>query len=230
MKITRKQAVLGVSGVAVLALIAFGAVQLFPRLINPYAGMKTTLEVQMTDATRLLVQQRLETAQASISAAKQAGEEFDMNLYLTIAEQNHILGDLIASREAYETYLELNPASYVAWNAYASILEIMGDYQKAGPAFQKAIEGLKAQEFFRDDAEFLAAHYPEKETEYKAVIDSAYEHLGQTSWTVQVLGDWYFVHNDCELGRDHYEVALALDPENPNLPLDAQEKYDACKE
>lgn len=228
MKITRKQAVLGVSLVAVLALLAVGAVQMFPRLIDPYAGMKTTLEVQMDDATRLLVQQKLETARASIAAAQQAGEEFDMNLYLAIAEQQHILGDLIASREAYEAYLELNPASYVAWNAYGTILEIMGDYEKAGPAFEKAIDGLKAQEFFRDYAEFLAAHYPEKETEYKAVIDQAYEALGQTPWTMQVLGNWYFAHNDCVLGRDHYEVAQALDPDNTNITLDAEEKYDAC--
>ncbi len=229
MKITRTQAVIGVSMIAVLALLIVGVIQMFPRLIDPYAGLKTTLVVQMDDATRLLVQQRLETAKASLAASEKAGEEVDMNLYLTIAEQYHILGDLIASREAYETYLDLNPASYVAWNAYGSILEIMGDYEKAGPAFAKAIDGLKAQEFFRDYAEFLAAHYPEKEMEYKAVIDQAYEHLGQTPWTMQALGDWYFAHNDCVLGRDHYNVARALDPENTNLQLDAEEKYDACR-
>jgi tetratricopeptide (TPR) repeat protein len=228
MKITRKQAVVGVSLVAVFALLAVGAVQMFPRLIDPYAGMKTTLEVQMDDATRLLVQQKIETAKASIAASEKAGEEVDMNLYLSLAEQYHILGDLVASREAYETYLDLNPASYVAWNAYGTILEIMGDYEKAGPAFAKAVEILKTQEFFRDYAEFLAAHYPEKETEYKAVIDQAYEELGQTPWTMQVLGDWYFAHNDCVLGRDHYEVAQALDPENTNITLDAEEKYEEC--
>lgn len=228
MKITRKQAVLGVSAVAALALLVVGTIQLFPRLINPYAGLKTTLDVQMEESTRLLVQQKLETAKASIAASEKAGEEVDMNLYLTIAEQYHILGDLIASREAYETYLSFNPASYVGWNSYASILEIMGDYEAAGPAFEKAIEGLKAQEFFRDYAEFLAAHYPEKEAEYKAVLDSAFEHLGQTSWTMQVLGDWYFAHNDCVLGRDHYEVAEDLEPDNANIPLDAEEKYDEC--
>lgn len=230
MKITRKQAVLGVSAIAVLILIAVGVTQMFPRLLDPYAGLKTTIEVQMEESTRLLVLQKLETAKASIAASEQAGEAPDMNLYLTIAEQYFILGDLVSSREAYEEYLALNPASYVGWNSYGNVLEFMGDYEQAEPAYLQAIDGLKAQEFFRDYAEFLAAYFPEKEREYKAILDSAYEHLGQTSWTMQALGDWYFSHNDCVLGRDHYNVARALDPENSNLQLDAEEKYDACRE
>ncbi len=228
MNITRKQAVLGVSAIVVLVLLAVGVTQLFPKLLNPYAGLTTTIDVQMDESTRLLLQQRLETAKASIAASEQAGEKVDMNLYLTIAEQYYILGDLVGAREAYEAYLELNPASYVAWNAYGSVLEFMGDFSAAGPAFQKAIDGFKIEEYFRDYAEFLAAHEPEKEAEYKAVLDSAFEHVGQTPWTMQALGDWYFAHNDCALGRDHYEVAIDLEPENQNISLDAEEKYDAC--
>lgn len=230
MNITRKQGVLGVTAGAVVILLAVGAVLLYPRLTDPYAGLKTTLEVQMDDTTRVLVQKKLETAKASIAAYEQAGENFDMNLYLVIAEQHLLLGDLVASREAYETYLALNPASYVGWNSYANVLEFMEDYENAGPAFAKAIDGLKAQEFFRDYAEFLASYYPEKETEYKAVLDSAFEHLGQTAWTTQALGDWYFAHNDCVLGRDHYEVAEKLDPANESLREDKVAKYAECME
>lgn len=230
MNITRIQAIVGVSAVAVVALVVIGAIQKFPQLTDPYAGLKTTLEVQMSDSTRALVQQKLETAKASIAASEIAGEKVDINLYLTVAEQYYILGDLVAARETYEAYLALNPASYVAWNSYASVLEFMEDYEAAGPAFQKAIDGLKIEEYFRDYAEFLATHYPEKESEYKAVLDSAFAQLGQTAWTMQVLGDWYFDHNDCVLGRDHYKVAQKLEPENKNLVIDGEEKYEACME
>lgn len=228
MKITRKQVVISLSSLAVLTLIGVGVLVRFPQILDPYAGLTKTLNVQMNDATRLLVQQRLETTQASIAASQSAGEEVEMNLYLTIAEQYYILGDLVASRQAYETYLEMNPIAYTAWNAYASVLEFMGDYDTADLAFRKAIDGRKVEEFYRDYAEFLAAHFPEKSAEYKAVIDNAYENLGQTTWTMQVLGDWYFARHDCVLGRDHYDVAQALDPENTNIPLDAEEKYEAC--
>ncbi len=230
MNITRKQVVIGLSSLAVLAIIGVGVLLRFPQILDPYAGLTKTLDVQMSDATRLLVQQRLETTQASIAASQSAGEEVEMNLYLTVAEQYYILGDLVASREAYETYLEMNPISYTAWNAYASVLEFMGDYDTADLAFRQAIDGRKMEEFYRDYAEFLAAHYPEKTEEYKAVIDDAYTNLGQTTWTMQVLGDWYFANNDCRLGRDHYEVAQALDPSNTNITVDADEKYERCSE
>jgi len=229
MKITRKQTVLAISVGVLCVLVGYGVWLALPRLFNPYAGMKTTLEVQMDDATRMLVQQRLATAQSSIAASQKAGEKTDMNSYLVIAENQHMLGDLIASREAYETYLELNPISYVAWNAYASLLETMGDIENAGVAYQRAISELRTEEeYYRDYAEYLAANYPEHEDWYKQVLDDAFENIGQTPWTMIALGDWFFAHNDCQLGHDHYSVAKTLSPDNENIVTDAKEKYAAC--
>lgn len=230
MKLTRKQVVLGLSGLVVLALAGYGVTRVFPRLLNPYAGLTTYIDVQMEDATRTLVQQRLASAQASIDASKKAGENVDMGLYQTIAEQEYLLGDLIASREAYEQYLSLNPIAYTAWDAYGVILERMGDYAKAGEAYQKAIEGFKSEEFYRDYAELLKNHFAEKKSEYKALIDDAYANLGQTTWTMIALGDWYFEDGQCDLGRDHYDVAHTLAPENASLTKDAREKYQECKD
>lgn len=230
MTINRKQGVAIISLVVLTMLAIWGCFALYPRFFSPYAGLVTHIDVQMDDATRSLIQHRLAIAQASIEANEQSGATPDMNLYLTIAEQYHLLGDLIASREAYEKYLTLNPISYVAWNAYGSLLETMGDYAKAGPALLKAIEGLRTEEFYRDYAAFLTTYYPEKQVEYKQFLDRAYAELGQTSWTMQALGDWYFWEHDCALGRDHYDVAEKLEPQNENIQKDAHEKYRVCQD
>ncbi|MFA6017630.1 MAG: hypothetical protein WCT28_03040 [Patescibacteria group bacterium] len=229
MKITRKQTVLSISIVVICVLVGYGVWLVSPRWFNPYYGMKTTIEVQMDDATRTLVQQRLAMAKSSIVASEKAGEKVDMNSYLVIAEHEHMLGDLVASRKAYETYLDLNPVSYVAWNAYASLLETMGDIENAGVAYQRAISELKTEEeYYRDYAEYLAENYPEHEDWYKQVLDDAFENIGQTPWTMVALGDWFFEHHDCELGHDHYSVAKTLAPESESIAVDAKEKYAAC--
>jgi tetratricopeptide (TPR) repeat protein len=200
------------------------------RLTDPYYGLVKTDNVQMEEETRILIQQRIATAKASLEAAESAGEKVDMQLHLIIAEHERLLGDLVASRESYEAYLALNAVSHVAWNAYAQLLDLMNDDEKAEEGFKKAIELLPSEEYYRDYAEYLAREYPEREVEYKAVIDQAYEALGQTTWTMLALGDWYFAQNNCVLGRDHYEVAQTLNPQDTQLALELQEKYDACKQ
>lgn len=228
MNITRKQVVIGLSVLIGLLLIGYGVTLAFPRLINPYAGLTTTMEVQMDDGTRNLVLQRLETAKASIAAYEASGEKVDMALYQVIAEQERLLGNLVASREAYETYLQLNPISYTAQNSYGAILEAMGDYEKALVAYGTAIEGAQIEEYYRDYADLLATQFPDRTDEYKAILDEAYANIGQTPWSMIALGDWYFDHNDCELGRDHYQVAKTLAPGNESVQKDLDEKYTAC--
>lgn len=228
MKCTRKHIVLAVSGVVVALLVGYGVWVGISRLINPYAGLVTSIEVQMTEEVRNLITQRLNTAKASLAAQEQAGEDVDMNLHLTIAESYYMLGDLVSSREEYEIYLELNPISHVAWNAYANILGRMEDYVPAGEAYKKAIEGFKTEEYYRDYAEFLAEHYPERQEEYRRVLDEAFQNLGQTTWTMLALGNWYYAHWDCVQGRAHYSVAQTLSPENDSIALDDNEKYAEC--
>jgi tetratricopeptide (TPR) repeat protein len=230
MKCTRKQIALVISGVVGLGLLGYGIVRIFPRITDPYAGLVTTMDVQMDDATRNLVRQRLATAKASIEASIKAGEKVDMGLYQAIAEQYLLLGDLASSREAYEVYLEKNPISYTGWNAYGDVLEYMKDYDHAGIAYRKALEYAQTEELYRDYAELLQRYFPEKKTEYKAVLDDAFAHIGQTLWTMTALGDWYFAEGDCALGRDHYDVAHTLAPDNTAIVEDAKTRERECEE
>jgi len=232
MKYTRNHAVIAVSVIVVLLLAGFGVWKGFPHLFDKYAGLKLTMDVQMDDATRTLLEGRVATTRAALDASQKSGAKVDMNSYLVIAENEYILGDLVKSREAYETYLELNPISYVAHNAYASVLEVMGDYPLAESEFKTAITLSSSEEYYRDYAEFLAAHYPERTEDYKRVIDDAYTALGQTTWTMLTLGDWDFSHGDCDQGVRHYAVAKTIAKESAEIvaqiAADSAEKYAAC--
>lgn len=232
MKYTRKHVVIAVSVIVVLLLAGFGIWKGFPRLFDKYAGLKLTMDVQMDDATRTLLEGRVATTRASLDASIKNGQKLDINSYLVIAENEYMLGDLVKSREAYEEYLKLNSTSFVAHNAYGTVLEVMGDYKLAEAEFKTAITESPSEEYYRDYAEFLAAHYPERGDDYKKVLDDAYAVLGQTSWTMLTLGDWDFDHGDCDQGMQHYSVAKTLAKDSPELAQqiagDAAEKYAAC--
>lgn len=232
MKYTRNHVVIAVSVIVVLLLAGFGIWKAFPRLFDKYAGLKLTMDVQMDDATRTLLEGRIATTQAALDASIKNGDKFEMNSYLVIAENEYMLGDLVKAREAYETYLKLNPISYVAHNAYGTVLEAMGDYPLAEAEFKTAITEGQSEEYYRDYAEFLAAHYPERTEDYKQVIDDAYTALGQTTWTMLTLGDWDFAHGDCDQGMQHYAAAKTLSKDSPEIvaqiAADGVDKYAEC--
>ena len=214
-RFSRKQVVIGVS--ILVVLLAAGYVfwqKEGRRFTDPYYGLVTSITVQMEDSTRTLIQQRLALAQASLSAQNASGEEVDTQLYLVIAENEKMLGDLVASREMYEMYLDLMPTSYVAWNSYTRALEL-----------------LKTEEYYRDYVEFLKLYYPERRDDIKSLLDDAYENVQQTPWTMTALGDWFFETGDCDQGKAHYDVAIALSPEDSvNLKKDQQELLNICEQ
>ncbi|MEK9155445.1 MAG: hypothetical protein AAB839_02235 [Patescibacteria group bacterium] len=230
MKCTRKQTVLLVSGAILLLLGAYGLWRVWPRLTNPYYGLTTSIDVQMDEATRILVQQKIDTAQASLLAAEQAGQKPDDQLYLVIAENQYLLGDLIASRKTYEIILDRNPISYVAWNSYGSLLETMNDLVPAENAYRQAIALMPTEEYYRDYVDFLMTHYPDRRADIKATLDEAYQTLGQTTWTMILLGVWYFNEGDCDQGKSHYLVAKGISPENSEaIQKELNEKFTVCK-
>lgn len=230
-RFSRKQIVLGVSVLVLLGLGGYGLWQAWPRFTNPYYGLTTHIDVQMEDSTRTLIEQRLATAQASLAAQTSVGGSIDNQLYLVIAENQKMLGDLVASRKMYEKYLELMPSSYVAWNSYAKLLELMRDLLNAETAHKKVIELLQVEEYYRDYVEFLLAHYPERQADVKVLLDEAYTKFLQTPWTMTALGDWYFAAGDCQQGEAHYDVAISLSPDTAStLERDQQEMLEACEE
>lgn len=227
---SRKQVVIAVSILVVLVLGGYGLYTQWPRLTNPYFGLTTHIDVQMDDSTRTLIQQRIATAEASLAAQEKSGGEVDAKLYLTIAENQKMLGDLVASRKMYEKSISLNDKAYVVWNSYAKLLEFMNDLPNAEAAYKKALDLLKIEGNYRDYAEFLQAHYPERRTERKALLDEAFTTAGQTPWTMVALGDWYFETGECEQGKAHYDVAKTLSTgDTANLVKDQQEKLAICE-
>lgn len=231
-RFSRKQVVIGVSILVVLLAAGYMFWQKEGRrFTDPYYGLVTSINVQMEDSTRTLLQQRLATAQASLAAQSSSGTDVDKQLYLVIAENEKMLGDLVASREMYEKYLDLMPTSYVAWNSYAALLELMEDYPNAEEAYKKALELLKVEEYYRSYVEFLQLHYPERRDDIKALLDDAYKNVLQTPWTMVSLGNWFFESGDCDQGKAHYDVAIALSPENAvNLKKDQQELLSVCEQ
>lgn len=230
-RFSRKQVVLGLSILVVLCVAGYVFWQKEGRkLVDPYYGLVTSIDVQMEDSTRVLLQQRLATAQASLSSQISSGADVDEQLYLVIAENEKMLGDLVASRQMYETYLDAMPNSYVAWNSYASLLEMMKDYPAAETGYKKSVELLKTEEYYRDYVDFLQAHYPDRRDDVKAVLDDAYKNLLQTQWTMTALGDWFFQTGDCDQGKAHYDVAISIAPQNAaTLKKDQQEKLATCE-
>ena len=230
-RFSRKQIVLGVSILVLLGLATYGLWQKEgKRFFDPYYGLVTSLNVQMDDSTRVLIQQKLATAQASL-AAQQSGTDVDTQLYLVIAENEKLLGDLIASRQMYETYLGAIPTSYAGWNSYAKLLELMKDLPNAEIAHKKTIEVLAVEEYYRDYVDFLQANYPDRRADVKVLLDESYTKFLQTPWTMFALGDWYFETGDCSQGKAHYDVAIALSPSDAvNLKKDQQEKLAECEQ
>lgn len=228
---SRKQIAIGSF---VLILLLIGGYALWQkegkRFTDPYYGLTTHLEVQMDDTTRTLLKQRLATAQASLAAQKQ-GSDVDTQLYLVIAEHHKMLGDLVASRETYETYLAIMPNSYVAWNAYADVLELMKDLPKAEEAFKMSLSLLKTDEYYQDYVEFLQRHFPERRAEVKVLLDEAYANLKQTPWIMTTLGNWFFETGECDQGKAHYDVAITLSPDDSTaLKRDQKEKLAVCEQ
>ncbi len=229
-RFSRKQIALGVSILVLLALGAYGLWRVWPQLTDPYYGLVTSIDVQMEDSTRVLLQQRLATAQASLASQVSSGAEVDNQLYLVIAENEKMLGDLVASRKTYEKYLALMPTSYVAWNSYAALLELMTDYPNAEAGYKKSLDLLKTEEYYRDYVEFLKLHYPDRRNDVKAVLDDAYKNLLQTPWTMTALGDWFFETGDCDQGKAHYDVAISLSPDDAAvLKQEQQDKLATCE-
>ncbi len=227
---SRKQVVIGISILVLLVLGGYGLYTQWPRLTDPYFGLTTHIDVQMEDSTRTLVQQRIATAEASLAAQEKAGGEVDTKLYLTIAENQKMLGDLVASRKMYEKSISLNDKAYVVWNSYAAVLELMKDLPAAETAYKTSLNLLKIEENYREYVEFLILHYPDRRTEVKALLDEAYSSLGQTQWIMIALGNWFFESGDCDQGKAHYDVAKTLSRgDTTNLVKDQQEKLAICQ-
>ncbi len=219
-----------VAGIAVLIAVGIGAYLWVNR--DPYAGLVKTMEVQSDEATKTLVRQRLATTQAAIVAAQQAGEEVNLDLYVSLASDSLLLGDLVSAREALEKQLEGNALNYTAWNTYGTVLEYMHDYEKALEAYYRALELQPNEEYYRDVITLIEKQFTDRDEQIEILYTDSVKTLGQNVWNMKGLGAWYAAHGDCEKADDHYDVAISL-AENADIKVqlktEAQEAKKACK-
>jgi tetratricopeptide (TPR) repeat protein len=232
MKISRKIIALGLAVLVLVALGIYGGLYFKKNAEkNKYSGLVTQKDIDLEESARVYFEDRLATTQAAIAAAEAAGEEVDLNLYLSAAADAYAIGDLVTSRELLEKQLEANSVYTVAWNNYAIVLQDMGDYYNAQVAYQRALELDPTYAKYWDDyANFLQAHRPEDVQTLKALYESNLQLLGQTTWNMVGLAGVYAVLGDCTKGVEHYEVAAALEPNNQALQDDFKRFKDQCQE
>lgn len=203
----------GVCGAALAVVLVVAVVRMARTTNDPYAGLTLVRETQLDDATRSLLNQRIATTRASITAKQSAGEEVPTELYESLAFDSYLLGDLVAARESYEVVLNDSPMYYVAWNSYGNTLDAMGDNDAADRAYQQAIElAPNVEEYYIDYARFLGSNFDDRDEEQRVVLEQGVKVIGQTTAFMDALAEWYTLHGDCTRAVAHYEVVRTLNP------------------
>jgi tetratricopeptide (TPR) repeat protein len=197
--------------IIVLALVlAVGTGVYMYRNQDPYEGFVTHIDVQGDEGVRTLAQQRIATAQASIQAAKDAGQTVDADLYGTIAGDALILGDLVLARESLEASLASNSLNSGTWSSYGYTLLMMHDYENAKTAYLRAVELTPMEQTYRDAINILQDFFPEEKNKVKELYEDSVDTLGQKNFNMIGLGNWYADAGDCSKAKDHFEVAESL--------------------
>ncbi len=193
----------------VIAIVVFALKEKAPN----YNGLVTKVEVQISDENRTLLEQRVAVNKAAIAGSEGAGQDFDEQLYLQLANDARQLGDLITAREAQEEVLNHNPINLTAWINYGRTLMMMQDYVEAESAFRQVLKlGGGSEAAIRDlyDAVDKQNGDGSRTDELRRVLEVGVEGAGQTPWFMIALGDWYANAGECDKAKDHYLVAKGL--------------------
>lgn len=225
---TRRKMVWGIAGLALVAVLAVGGYVWFRETADPYEGLTVWRETQMDDATRELLQQRMAVTQASIAAEEAEDGEADTNLYISLANDAYVLGDLVMARELIEEVLNRDPLRYTVWNTYGNVLAQMGDITLAEDAYLEAIEIQPLVEYYMDLVTLLQVHYPERDDDVLRTLEHGVATLGQQTEFMVALGDWYAAHGECQAAEDHYKVAMTLSPESTSIAEDYRDVRATC--
>ncbi len=227
MTLSRQQLIGGLAALVLVGLIVYFAALQFNDAYK-YRGLITTNDVQMTPGMKVLLENRIAVTQAAIPAW---GDEVDLDMYLSIANDAWLLGDLVTAREAAQKAVDGNPANYASWAILGTVSKEMEDYDEARVAYKKSIEASPGvEEYYRDYVELLYDQWPEEREEIKATLELAISDTGRTSWNMTTLGTWYAQAGDCDRAEDHYDIALDLEPGNQAIKDSLEQLEDSCIE
>ena len=227
MQITRMQGIGVIVGAVILATVTYGGWHVIGPGRDLYRGLVTTADIQMTAEMRTLLEQRIKTTQASIEAQ---GKDVDLDLYILLANDASLVGDLILAREAAQAAVDGNPLNYGALNLLGTIAEDMHDYDAARSAYKAAVDQHSGViELYRDYVILLQARWPEEQGEIKVALEKSIEDSGRNSWNMLELAHWYRKAGECDQALDHYDIAISLEPENAELRVGRNQFRDLCK-
>ncbi len=228
---SREQRVFGIIGLALLLAIGMGVYAWVNK--DPYKDLVTVLEVQADDEVRTLARQRIATAQASLQALQDAGEEIDVNMYASIANDALLLGDLVLARESLEEAIQANSLNSAYWSSYGYTLRLMQDWENAKNAYLRAVELTPMEQTYRDAINILNEKFPEDKGTVKDLYEDSVDTLGRKTFNMLGLANWYAKEADCTKAKDHFEVAEALattGETRQQIEDDKREALAACKE
>ncbi|MCH8049299.1 hypothetical protein IH979_01140 [Patescibacteria group bacterium] len=232
---TRRQIVLGLAVLVLIAAVVYGFVtSRGGDATSTYEGLVTQQDVDMDEETRFIFENRVMIFQAALAAQEafeeQTGQRVDWDLYLEIASNANIIGDLATARENYQALLQLNPLHYAAWNNYGGILVQMKDFDAAEDAYLQAIDIFPTQEAYRDYVALLERpETSDRDEEVLEILQDGVRRLGQQTWFMVRLAQWYLEHDDCDQALAHYKVAMQLAPEREAIQKDYQEARASCR-
>ena len=212
MRDIRRTAIWAVCGVVLAVVLVVGGVKLFGAN-DPYTGLTLWRETQIPEETRIILEQRIATTNASIAAKLSAGEDVSNDLYESLAYDAYVLGDLVTARESYERVVNANPLYYIGWNAYANTLEAMGDYDDAERAYRQALSlAPDVDTYYTDLTDLLTTRFTGRDEEVLALLQQGVDMLGQRLTFMIALAEWYTTHGDCDRAIAHYKVVASLNP------------------
>lgn len=213
MRDIRRNVIWGIGGLVVAAVVVFGCIRFWSAIQNPYAGLTLVRETSMPEETRLLLEQRIATTEASIAATEAAGDVVTVELYESLAYDNYVLGNLKTARENYERVINELPGFYVAWNSYGNVLDAMADYTTAEMAYRQALTlAPDFEEYYVDLARLLSTRFTGRDEEVRDILEQGVDVLGQQQSLMNALAEWYVAHGDCERAIAHYKVIAQSNP------------------
>lgn len=202
--------------IALLVVIGFLGYQYWP--LRPAATeLIESISIEMDPAIRQTFLQRIEVTKAAIDSQKAAGGKVDMPLYMNLATDYQMIGELKLAADVYRDYTtNVNTIDYVAWNNLGDVLEQMQDYLGAEQAYLKAIELLPDyEEYYRDYVYFLENHFAATRSEdIRQWLEQSVANAGQSSWSMISLAEWYLNSGDCDQALAHYKIASQINPDN----------------
>lgn len=232
MTLSRKTAAVSIILLILAAAVVYGAYYLSSDAFR-YRGLVTSDDTEIDEGQRLYFEQQVATAQGALAAQKAEMDinDVDWDLYLSIAWNASAMGDLVTAREILEEYFTLHQTNPAAYSLYGTILSRMEDKQKAEDALRRSADLQPSEEAYR---KLIAAvrdnsENGDRDQEIKDLLEEGVDKVGQTSWFMVALAEWYLGHNDCDQALDHYQVAEALLPDNEAIAADIAAAREQCR-